>query len=87
MCAQDSTVGFLLRSGAAADKIVIGIPTYGRSYKLGNANLTHIGSPAAGPADPGPATREKGYLSYFEVSVAVKTLKLITKRVLRFATK
>jgi chitinase len=53
--------------GADRDKLVLGIPTYGRSYTLYNPLATEIGSPADGPGEQGDATREKGYLSYYEV--------------------
>jgi chitinase len=46
---------------------VLGIPTYGRSYTLYNPLATEIGSPADGPGEQGDATREKGYLAYYEV--------------------
>lgn len=45
----------------------MGIPTYGRAYKLTNPDLTELGSPADGPAEAGKATREKGYLAYYEI--------------------
>lgn len=49
------------------DKLVLGIPTYGRSYTLINEDATELGSPADGPGVEGDATREKGYLAYYEV--------------------
>ena len=55
-------------NGVSPDKLVLGIPTYGRAYKLSDPEFTEIGSPADGPAEPGKATREKGYLAYYEVS-------------------
>ncbi|XP_012255000.2 uncharacterized threonine-rich GPI-anchored glycoprotein PJ4664.02 isoform X1 [Athalia rosae] len=63
----DYTIKHLLESGATADKIVLGIPTYGRSYTLFNEEATDIGSPADGPGEEGDATREKGYLAYYEI--------------------
>lgn len=56
-----------IKLGAQRDKLVLGIPTYGRSYTLFNEDSTDIGAPSDGPGDQGDATREKGYLSYFEV--------------------
>lgn len=64
---QDYTIKFYIESGADPDKLVLGIPTYGRSYTLFNADATEIGSPADGPGEQGDATREKGYLAYYEV--------------------
>lgn len=45
----------------------MGIPTYGRAYKLASPDLTDLGSPSDGPAEAGKATREKGYLAYYEI--------------------
>jgi GH18 family chitinase len=64
---QDYTVKHYLKLGADRDKLVLGIPTYGRSYTLYNPLATEIGSPADGPGEQGDATREKGYLAYYEV--------------------
>lgn len=50
---------------------MLGIPTYGRSYTLFNPDAVEIGSPADGPGEQGDATREKGYLAYYEVRGAV----------------
>lgn len=58
---------FYINEGAEASKLVLGIPTYGRSYTLLNSESTDIGSPTDGPGEQGDATREKGYLAYYEV--------------------
>lgn len=64
---QDYTINYLIKQGASADKLILGIPTYGRSYTLINEDATDLGSPADGPGIEGEATREKGYLAYYEV--------------------
>lgn len=64
----DATVQLYLKKGASPDKLVIGIPTYGRAYKLANPEDSQLGSVADGPAEAGKATKEKGYLAYYEVS-------------------
>lgn len=56
-----------MEAGADADKLVLGIPTYGRSFTLFNPDTTEIGAAADGPGEQGDATREKGYLAYYEV--------------------
>ncbi|XP_043461706.1 uncharacterized protein LOC122498159 isoform X3 [Leptopilina heterotoma] len=61
------TINHLIKQGASSEKIVLGIPTYGRSYTLFNEDSTDIGSPADGPGNEGDATREKGYLAYYEI--------------------
>ncbi|XP_026668174.1 mucin-5AC [Ceratina calcarata] len=63
----DYTINYLLKKGASPEKIVLGIPTYGRSYTLFNPDATDLGSPADGPGVEGDATREKGYLAYYEI--------------------
>ncbi|XP_024222258.1 mucin-4 [Bombus impatiens] len=63
----DYTVNYLLKKGASPGKIILGIPTYGRSYTLFNEDATDLGSPADGPGVEGDATREKGYLAYYEI--------------------
>ncbi|XP_045772482.1 mucin-5AC isoform X2 [Maniola jurtina] len=68
----DYTIKFYLENGADRDKLVLGIPTYGRSYTLFNADAVEIGSPADGPGEQGDATREKGYLAYYEICEALK---------------
>ncbi|XP_046596940.1 mucin-4 [Neodiprion lecontei] len=63
----DYTIKHLLDVGASPDKIVVGIPTYGRSFTLFNEEATELGSPSDGPGEEGDATREKGYLAYYEI--------------------
>ncbi|XP_043270406.1 serine-rich adhesin for platelets-like [Venturia canescens] len=67
----DYTITHLLKSGASPEKIILGIPTYGRSYTLFNEDATDIGAPADGPGEEGDATREKGYLAYYEICESI----------------
>lgn len=76
---QDYTIKHYLKAGADRDKLVLGIPTYGRSYTLFNPDSTDIGAPADGPGEQGDATREKGYLAYYEVSTVDKNYLDFTK--------
>lgn len=68
----DATIKHYLKAGADREKLVLGIPTYGRSYTLFNPDANEIGSPADGPGDMGDATRENGYLAYYEICDSVK---------------
>jgi len=63
----DATVRFYLDNGAQRDKLVLGIPTYGRSYTLANPDVHEIGSPATAPGLKGDGTKENGYLAYYEI--------------------
>lgn len=58
---------YYIELGADADKLVIGIPTYGRSYTLIDGNFTDFGSSADGPGEQGKYTREKGFMAFYEV--------------------
>lgn len=66
---------FYINEGAEPSKLVLGIPTYGRSYTLLNEESTDIGAPTDGPGAQGDATREKGYLAYYEVCLLLSYRK------------
>ncbi|XP_023176704.2 mucin-5AC isoform X5 [Drosophila hydei] len=68
----DYSIKYYLKAGADRDKLVLGIPTYGRSYTLINEESTELGAPSEGPGEQGDATREKGYLAYYEICQALK---------------
>lgn len=52
--------------GAPAEKLLLGFPTYGRTYRL-SSSATSLGAPANGPADAGPYTRTAGFWAFYEV--------------------
>uniref|UniRef100_A0A8D1IK48 Chitinase-3-like protein 1 n=1 Tax=Sus scrofa TaxID=9823 RepID=A0A8D1IK48_PIG len=62
----DYAVSYVLRLGAPANKLVMGIPTFGRSFTLASSK-TDVGAPASGPGIPGRFTKEKGILAYYEI--------------------
>jgi hypothetical protein len=65
------TVEAYRAAGIAADKMVLGLPTYGRSYIVANPSQIASNSSygqqfnSAGPA--GPATQVPGVLAYYEI--------------------
>lgn len=63
-----------VKLGAPKNKLVVGFPFYGRSFKLVNANDNGIYAPASGDPDAGEFTKESGTLAYFEVSVVTEPL-------------
>lgn len=69
----EATVDYYLTLGAAPNKLIVGVPTYGRSFTLERplegeeAAIGGLGARADAPGDEGPATREKGHLAYYEI--------------------
>lgn len=59
-------MGYMLSQGAPADKLVMGIPAFGRSFTLASSNFG-VGAPISGPGLPGLFTKEEGTLAYYEV--------------------
>ncbi|CAH2002617.1 unnamed protein product, partial [Acanthoscelides obtectus] len=68
----DYTIQHYIKLGADPSKLVLGIPTYGRSYTLYNPEAHDIESPADGPGSMGEYTRENGYLAYYEICEYIK---------------
>ncbi|XP_067687454.1 uncharacterized protein [Haliotis asinina] len=64
----DEVVQLWLDLGATRDKLVMGIPTYGRSFTLCSDKQIHVGDKNCGAGRPSQFTREKGFVSYYEMS-------------------
>lgn len=69
----DDSIHYWLSQGAPKEKIVMGIPLYGRSFTLANADNTDIGAAASGPGIAGPYSREVGVMGYNELCEAMLT--------------
>ncbi|XP_055090053.1 chitotriosidase-1 isoform X2 [Symphalangus syndactylus] len=63
----DAAVQLWLQKGTPASKLILGMPTYGRSFTLASSSDTRVGAPATGSGTPGPFTKEGGMLAYYEV--------------------
>lgn len=63
-------VKFILRHGMNAEKLVLGIPLFGRSYTLSPSTHPAPGAPVTGWGDEGFYTQTKGLLAFFEICMA-----------------
>ena len=69
---QDWAVQYWLQHGTPPDKMVLGIPAYGRSFMYSpesrsSGQLTGLSALGAGQA--GAYTGEAGFLAYYEVII------------------
>ncbi|KAM6217122.1 oviduct-specific glycoprotein [Rhynchocyon petersi] len=53
--------------GAPSEKLIMGLPTYGRTFRLLQESETGLGARAVGPASAGKYTKQDGFLAYFEI--------------------
>ncbi|OXA44044.1 endochitinase [Folsomia candida] len=56
--------------GCARDKLIVGVPFYGRSYVLGDPNNNGLGAHIVqwvGGGDPGPLTNATGFMGFLEI--------------------
>ena len=58
----DFTLKHLMKLGAPAEKLVLGIPTYGRGFSVQANSDMKPPLPANGGSTAGPITAEMGYL-------------------------
>ncbi|XP_074078512.1 chitotriosidase-1 isoform X2 [Macrotis lagotis] len=63
----DFAVNYWLKKGAPSNKVILGMPTYGRSFTLSSLSDTGVGAPTSGAGIPGSFTKEGGFLAFYEV--------------------
>ncbi|XP_050304967.1 probable chitinase 10 isoform X2 [Anthonomus grandis grandis] len=63
----DYAVQFWIRNGLQSNKIILGIPFFGRSFTLKYPNDTEVGAQIKGPGAEGFYTQTRGFLAYFEI--------------------
>jgi len=61
------TVAYLLEMGAVPEKTVMGVPFYGRAFKLLLPTQNMMGAPSSSDAFKGPYTKEDGFLGFNEI--------------------
>ncbi|XP_067863651.1 acidic mammalian chitinase-like [Heptranchias perlo] len=52
---------------APPEKLMVGFPMYGRTFRLTSTSSTGVGAPISGPAQAGTYTREGGFWAYYEI--------------------
>nr|AYD38873.1 chitinase-like protein [Mytilus trossulus] len=64
---QDWAVQYWIDNGTPKEKLVLGISTFGRSFRLSSSSNNGFGAATSGGGSPGKYTRGKGFLSYYEI--------------------
>ncbi|XP_058054145.1 acidic mammalian chitinase [Anopheles bellator] len=68
-----AAIQYWLDQGAPPEKLVLGIPLYGRSFTLANVANSEIGAAVVGGGTAGPYTREPGVMGYNEFCERLRT--------------
>uniref|UniRef100_A0A8C7EIQ7 GH18 domain-containing protein n=1 Tax=Neovison vison TaxID=452646 RepID=A0A8C7EIQ7_NEOVI len=64
---QAYAMNYWRKLGAPPEKLLMGFPTYGRTFRLLKASKNGLQAEAVGPASPGKYTKQSGFLAYYEV--------------------
>lgn len=64
---QNYAMNYWKSSGAPAEKLLVGFPTYGHTWTLANPSNNGVGAPATGAGPAGPFTSQAGFWAYYEV--------------------
>ncbi|KAK6618323.1 hypothetical protein RUM44_002775 [Polyplax serrata] len=76
------SINYWINEGADRKKIVMGLPMYGQSFSLANAQMNGLNSPTYGGGEAGEFTRARGFMSYYEIchNVREKKWKMVRDR-------
>lgn len=66
---QNFSIHYWIEKGAPAKKLVMGAPLYGQSFSLAERTQRGLNAPTYGGGEAGEATKARGFLSYYEVSI------------------
>jgi chitinase len=69
---QEATINTWIELGAPADKLVLGMAMYGRTFTLKTKKMNQMNAPAAEAGKLGPYTSAAGFLAYYEVCKNLK---------------
>ncbi|CAM4684515.1 unnamed protein product [Caretta caretta] len=68
----DYAMNYWKVNGPPAEKLIVGLPTYGHTFILSNPSNTAVGAPTSGPEPAGPDTRQSGFWAYYEICTFLK---------------
>ncbi|XP_043572514.1 acidic mammalian chitinase-like isoform X2 [Chiloscyllium plagiosum] len=82
------TMNYWRENGAPSEKLIVGFPTYGRTFTL-SISQTSVGAPASGPGQAGIFTREAGFWSFYEICKFLRgaTINFIEDQKVPYAVK
>lgn len=87
----DDAIQYYISNGCPANKIVLGIPAFGRSFTLDNPLEFEIGSPANVRGTPGTFTQEEGFLGFNEICTGILaggwTTEYLAENAVKYARK
>ncbi|PSN55496.1 hypothetical protein C0J52_02579 [Blattella germanica] len=63
---RDKSISQWLSAGVPAQKMILGIPLYGRTSHLADSSKHDLGASVTGPGSAGQVTQDPGLLAYFE---------------------
>lgn len=63
----DDAIQYYILNGCPANKLVLGIPAFGRSFTLDSPTEYGLGAPANVRGTPGTFTQEEGFLGFNEI--------------------
>ncbi|XP_032522084.2 chitinase-like protein 3 [Danaus plexippus] len=69
----DVALEFWLSQGCPPEKLLLGLPLYGHTFKLRNASVNGVRSPINGPGIAGPYTATNGQIGYNEFCNKIRT--------------
>lgn len=62
-------MNYWLDNGLEKEKLILGMPFYGQSFKLANEKNHGLNAKSFGGAAGGEFTKSEGFLSYYEVII------------------
>ena len=64
---QEATIDAWIELGAKAEKLVLGLAMYGRTFTLKTKKMNGMNAPSTDAGQSGPYTQAPGFLSYYEI--------------------